>query len=327
MRRADAAPSPAGRDSTAVTLYDCLVIGGGPAGASAAIYLARFNRSVLVLDHGSGRSTTHEVNENYLGFPKGIAARRLRKLGREQAERFGAEFLDCRVEEAARSRAGYRVTAEDGREYAARTLILATGVTDKLPEFENKDVNQYFGRSLFWCITCDGHKARDARVAVVGADDQCATTALQFLNFTKHVVVITNRPPGESELSRKKRGHLKAANIRLYESRIGPIRGEDGFMRAVVLPDGRRLKVDYMFNQQGARPNSLLARRLGVKLDADGYIKVDNEQRTNVGKLYAAGDVTKAFAHQVVTAAHEGATAGQAANYDLYRPDQKEAGP
>lgn len=303
--------------------YDCVVIGGGPAGLSAAIYLARYNRSVMVIDHGEGRSTTHEINENYLGFPEGIPSKELRTLGKQQAERFGAEFTDCKIEEVRCEDDHFRTLGE-GNDLRGRTLILAMGVKDKLPEFDNKDAQDYFGKSLFWCITCDGHKVRNARVAIVGADDEAATTCLQFLNFTDKLTMITNRPDGEAEIGDKKRKQLADAGIPLLEGTIGPLRGSKGMMTAVELDDGRGIELDFMFNQQGARPNSLLAKSLGVATNDDGYIKVDNEARTNVERVYAAGDVTREFAHQVVTAAHEGATAAQAANYDLYRPEQRE---
>ena len=303
--------------------YDCVVVGGGPAGLSAAIYLARYNRTVIVADHADGRSTTPEVNENYLGFPDGVASRALREHGRRQAGRFGAEFAQGKIERIVRDD-GQFVATGDGLSLCGRTLIFATGVRDYLPEFDNADAREYFGRSLFWCITCDGYKVRDRRVAVVGATDEAATTALQFLNFTNDLCMITNRRGGESEISATKRGHLEAAGIKLYESGVACIEGEGGMMRAVTLDDGRRIELDFMFSQQGCRPNSMLAKSVGVQCGDHGFVLTDNEQRTNVERVYAAGDVTKAFAHQIVTAAHEGATAGQAANYDLYRPEQRE---
>jgi thioredoxin reductase (NADPH) len=303
-------------------IYDCVIVGGGPAGLSAAIYLARYNRSVVVADHGSGRSTTHETNENYLGFPDGIKSTDLRDLGKRQAMRFGAEFVDCKIEEIVRLEDGFRASC-DGIDLNGRTLILATGVRDYLPEFENRDVNEFFGKSLFWCITCDGHKVRDSRVIVIGRDDEAATTTLQFLNFTRQLTLVTNRRTGDHEISNEKQRHLADAGIPLIEDEVSKVYGREGFMNAIQLDGGQRLEVEYMFSHQGARPNTLLAKPLGVDLDEIGYIKVDAEQRTNVPMIFAAGDVTREYAHQVVTAAHEGSTAACSANYELYRPDQR----
>ena len=300
---------------------DCVIVGAGPAGLAAAIYLARYNRRALVVDHGRGRSTTPEVNENYPGFPEGLPSLELRERGRRQAERFGAEFLDAKVEDVRADDGGF-IARADALEVRGRTMILATGVRDWLPEFDNESARSYFGVSLFWCITCDGYKVRDKRVAVVGPDDDAATTALQFLNFTRDVALITNRPPGDDEITGRRRTDLREHGIDLYEGEVGRLEGDEGQMRAVEV-SGQRVELDCMFSQQGARPNSLLARRLGVATDDAGYITVDPEQRTNIPGLYAAGDVTKEYAHQIVTAAHEGATAATSANYNLYESWQK----
>src|SRR5260221_14417402 len=116
-------------------IYDTIIIGGGPAGLSAAIYLGRFLRSVLVIDDGDGRSTYPQINENYLGFPDGIAAIELRKLGKRQAEKFGTEFVSDEVEHIEGEFGKFIVKAKE--EYQAKTVIIATGVTDKFPLFEN----------------------------------------------------------------------------------------------------------------------------------------------------------------------------------------------
>ena len=309
---------PAVRRRPRARSYDAVIVGGGPAGLSAAIYLARFNRSVLVVDAGVGRSTSHETNENYLGFPRGVRARALRDRACRQAGRFGADFADGRVTSIRRNGAGF-VANISRRRVHAETVILATGVVDRFPAIA--DIDDYVGVSLFWCITCDGWKARGKRVLVVGNDDEAATTALQFLNFTERVSMLTN--VDGAAVSTKKRDALARAGIALHRGVIAEVNGSRGRVRAVVTNSGENIDADMIFSQQGCEPNVDLARSLDVRLDR-GFIKTDVEQRTNVNRVYAAGDVTKAFAHQIVTAAHEGATAAQSANYDLYRPEQRE---
>jgi thioredoxin reductase (NADPH) len=301
-------------------LYDCLVIGGGPAGLSAAIYLARYERSCIVIDSARGRWMSHELNENYLGFPNGIHARRLRELGRKQAARFGAQFSVGKVTDV-RSQGDIFVATAGKRKFEGRTVILATGVRDILPDIGNTE--DYWGRSLFWCITCDGHKIKGAPTVIVGKSDDAAISALQFLCFTDKITFVTNCTPEECELTEKGRSRLAGRNIPVHESPIDHVEGEEGMMRTVVLKDGTRIEASFMFNEQGCTPRIELAQELGVKLAANGFIDADEEQRTNVPFVYAAGDVTREYAHQVVSAAHEGATAGITANYDLYEPDQK----
>jgi thioredoxin reductase (NADPH) len=205
--------------------------------------------------------------------------------------------------------------------YIGRTLILATGVLDTFPEIAN--VEEYVGRSLFWCIVCDGYKTRGRRIVVVGSDDESAVSALQFLAFTPHVTLITNKAPQSDSISPARRESLAEHGIRLIEGAITDVDGEGGYMRSVTVCDAPPVPAEMMFSHQGARPNSDLAQQLGVRTGEHGYILVDGEQRTSVERCYAAGDVTRVFAHQIVSAAHEGATAAITANYELYEPWQQ----
>lgn len=310
--------------------YDTIIIGGGPAGESAAIYLARFNRSVLVIDRGGGRTMTYELNENYLGFPFGVKARKLWELGRTQAERFGVTFVDDEVTE---------ITAESAknmepekalfhvktnrRTWGARSLILATGVTDLYPNIP--EPHKYLGKSLFWCITCDGYKTLKKKVVVVGDNDEAACTAMQFLNYTPKVTLLTNYPTGEAQLSKKWRQILEHDNIPVVEDVIKSLIGDNGYLSAIETESNQKIPADYIFNMSGAVPNNSLAAALGVKVNGEGYLETSDEQRTSVPFVYAAGDVTRMFSHQIATAVHEGSMAAQAANYDLYRPEQRMA--
>jgi thioredoxin reductase (NADPH) len=299
-------------------VYDVAVVGGGPAGLSCAVYLARFERSVLVIDAGEGRSTAHQVNENYLGFPRGIAARELRRKGAAQAKRFGADIVEARVSSVRRNGGGFELRC-GRRTVRASAIVIATGVHDHLPEIEG--VERHLGRSLFWCITCDGWRARGKRLVLIGRDDEAATTAMQFQAYTDRITLVTNaRRIG---CSREKQGEMRDCGIDVVRGRVTAFEGSRRGIRAVVTDKGERLPADLVFSLQGSSPNNELARKLKLKL-REGFIVVDSEQRTSEPRVYAAGDITKHHAHQVVTAAHEGAMAAQAANYDLYAPNQRE---
>lgn len=302
-------------------LYDCIVVGGGPAGLSAAIYLARFNRSVLVVDRKEGRSTYPQINENYLGFPNGIAARELRNLGKKQAENFGADFIEDEVVEAKGKWGAFELHGEYGT-YKAKTVILATGAIDKFPVFEN--YTDYIGKSMFWCIICDGHKTIGKQVVIAGNDDEAAITCMQFLNFTKKLTMITNDDVGATNISKKVQNNLKKNNIPLIEEKLVAVEGMDGMIESLHLSNGKSIKADMLFSHQGCNPNCLLATQLNVRLNTDGFLEVDNDQRSSVKGVYAAGDVSRPHSHQIVAAAHEGSMAAQAVNYDLYESYQKE---
>jgi thioredoxin reductase (NADPH) len=304
----------------AAKIEDAVILGGGPAGLSAAIYLARFRRGTVVIDSGDGRSSGPQVNENYLGFPRGVKVRRLRELGRRQAERFGARFVQGGVSHA-RAGDGCFLLSGDCGEWRSRTVIVATGVTDIWPAFP--DVQRYIGRSLFWCITCDGFRTVDKRAVLIGATDEAAVTACQFLNYTRELTFIVAGPESTDAISDENLAALNEHGIRVLAGDIERVRGSRGMVRSVTV-NGEEIEADYLFSLLGAVPNSGLAAQLGVLVDSAGYIKIDTEQSTNVHRVYAAGDVTGPYAHQVASAVHEGAMAAQRANYDLYADFQRE---
>ena len=333
---------------------DCAIIGGGPAGLSAAVCLARMRRCVLVIDDRDGRSLWSQINRNYLGFPDGIPAAEIRLQGRRQAAKYGAQFLLGRVTAADRDGDRFRLLVEGdieigagtkanvardeelgrvlgevkaGRseEIVARTIILATGVRDPFPSFDGRD--ECVGRSLFWCIQCDGYEASDKSLAVVGHDEEAAEMALDLLDFTPNVAIVAGRKSGfsarESRLS-----DLAANGIAAYRWPVQSYENENGQIGALILDDPRRtrLPVEMVFTSHTPRARNELARQLGVHLNALGQIVVTSEQLTGVPGVYAAGDATSVHDHQVSAAVHEGNQAAWAANYHLYRPVQRAPG-
>ena len=298
--------------------YDAIVVGGGPAGLSAAIYLARSLRRTLVLDRGGGRWDGLQVTENYLGFPQGIAARELRARGVEQARRFGADFEPLEVSRIGRADPGFTVETDGGMR-RARTVVLATGVTDRYPDVPGWP--PFEGAGLHWCLYCDGYLARGRPAAVVGADEASAVEALQLRRFTDRVTLVAPEPPSWSA---RRDAALARAGIAVVEGAVERLEaGEERRLSGLRLRGGRRVSVEVAFVHQPGRPNSDLARDLGVARSTEGYVKVDSEQRTSAPRVYAAGDVTRLHSHQVVTAAHEGATAAVSANFDLLPPDAR----
>jgi thioredoxin reductase (NADPH) len=301
----------------AETDYEVLVVGGGPAGLSAALYLARYDRRVALFDAGRGRSTWHQINHNYLGFPGGVPARRLRELGREQLD----EYDQVRVLEHTISslrRAGDEFVAQgQAGEWRGRTVILCTGVIDHYSHFPGWE--DYVGRSMFWCITCDGYGCKDARVVVTGNTNAAASEALQLQRFTGHLTVLTDSY--ECYINDEFQQRLKRHNIPLVHDKIDAAIGRDGQFEAICTKQGQRIELDQLFCQHGATPQTKLAQELGVLLSREGYICTDSEQKTNVAGVYAAGDVTRLHSHQITTAVHEGGQAASAANYYLY-PDE-----
>jgi thioredoxin reductase (NADPH) len=206
-------------------------------------------------------------------------------------------------------------------------VILATGVRDHWTRFPGFEA--FVGRSLHWCIVCDGYEMRGKRVVVAGNDDEAATMAVQMRRFTPDVTLVTN--DGALGLTPRAFDQLARRELPVVIGRIASGRARDGapgMLSSLRLEDGRELPVEHLFSHQGAAPQTALARSLGLEASGSGYITVDTEQRTSEPLVYAAGDCTRLLAHQIVTAAHEGATAAQTLNYDLFQTDelQRDAG-
>jgi thioredoxin reductase (NADPH) len=307
-----------GQETRARPTADCevLVLGGGPAGLSAALNLARLDRSVILVDGGRGRSTHRQVNRNYLGFPQDVSARRLRQLGLRQLKKYPhVAVRPGKVEQLARAGALFLASGQFGS-VTGQAVILATGVLDHYPHFPGWE--RYVGRSMFWCIACDGYEAKGKRVVIVGTDDSAAAEAVQMHRLTKQITVLFDSR--NARVSGQARGCLADLGIELRHGKIKRVTGNGGRLTEVLTTEGEALAADAVFIVQGATPQSGLARMLGARCTAGGYICIDTEQRTSVPGLYAAGDVSRLHSHQVSAAVHEGAAAASTAHYDLCLP-------
>jgi thioredoxin reductase (NADPH) len=309
-------------DETART-RDALVIGGGPAGLSAAIALGRACRSVAVFDRERpGRCDRPQINHNYLGFPEGIAAADLVALGQKQAARYGAELIDREVVRLQRDGNRFLAETDDGALAAGWGVILATGVSDRWPRFPGYE--QFIGVTMHWCIVCDGYEMQGQRVVLVGNDAETAETAMQMQRYTPDVAIVANA--GALGMDAATTARLERCGIPLHVDRIaGATARAPGRFATLELERGGSLPLDHLFSEQGADPNTALARALGVATNDAGYIIVDTEGRTSLPRVYAAGDVTRLFAHQLATAVHEGATAASSLRYDLWQAEQRAA--
>jgi thioredoxin reductase (NADPH) len=305
-------------------VYDCAVVGAGPAGLSAALYMGRMWRSVVVIDDREGRSTWHQINRNYLGFHDGIHASKLREVGNKQVEQYDVTFVSATAEEVKAEGEGpqkhfhFRTTRGP---VTARTVILATGVDDSFPEFEGS--MECIGRTMFWCIICDGYETIGKRIVVLGHNERAASLAAELLVFTDKVTLVSWDAP--FDIGPEKVATLKEHGVAVYDSTCEIYKCQsEGELASVVLGDGTEIELDSLFVAQHMQPNTQLAKQLGIMLDEHDFIVVDVEQVTNIEGVYAAGDCTKLYNHQVSSAVHEGGMAAAAANYYLYEDWQKE---
>lgn len=290
-----------------------MIVGGGPAGLSAAVYMGRFRRRTLVVDSGLGRWTYGQTNENYLGFPNGVNARKLHDLGVRQAARFGVAFRDGEVTRVRQASGGLALDMPDG-ELLASTVIWAAGVRDRWPTFPG--ARRLVGKQLFWCIVCDGWRCLERRVLLLGNDDKAAGTVLQFLTYSRDLTMLVD--PASNALSPTVERKLRRRGIEVKRGVVRRVNlAEDGVC-GVSLRDGSSLDVDLVFSLYGSDPNTAPLSELGVNLASNGHVRINEKNQTNLECFFAAGDVSNKHGHQVATAVHEGAQAAQAANHVLY---------
>ncbi len=296
----------------ATNLREVIIVGGGLAGLSAAIYLGRDERDTLVIDAGHSMARWEPEVENYLGFPDGIAGDDLLKFGRKQSRRYAVDFANDEIVSVRKTKHAFILRGKK-RRYRARSLLLATGIFHIPPAIP--DVRECLGHSMFFCKDCDGFRVRGKRIAIVGANNEAVEYALGLLYYSPSVIVTPN---GESpQWDRKHANWLREYEIPMRPEKIRKVKHRGRKIRALVFGEADEVKIDYIFTTRGDIFHSELATQLGAQLDSDGEIKIDHCMRTTVKRLYAAGCVTPANC-QMIIAAGQGAAAAQAINRDLF---------
>ena len=291
---------------------EVIVVGGGIAGLSAAIYLGRAQRDTLVIDSGHSMAKWEPVVENYLGFPKGVGGEELLRSGCEQAKRHNVRFVRDEIRSVSSKKSGFRLTGRK-KTYHTRQLLLATGIFHLPPEIPA--VKQCLGHSMFFCKDCDGFRVRGKRIAIIGSNNEAVEYALGMLHYSACVIVATNGK--RSRWGKRHARWLAEYEIPVERRRITDVDHRKRKIRALHFAGGTCVKIDYIFTTRGDIFHTGLAEKLGAKLDSDGQIKVDLCMRTSVPGLYAAGCVTPANC-QMIIAAGQGAAAAQAINRSLF---------
>ena len=292
------------------TEVDAVVVGGGPAGLAAASWLARYRRSVVVVDSEEYRSGMVERSHGYLGRdpqrPVDLIAR-----GREEVCVYPtARIQPGRVDRVTRRDDGL---LEVGDDLLCHRLVLACGVQDAKPDVEGFDT--HYGASVFHCPACDGYEARDRDVVALGWDPHLVGFSATLLNWARSVTVVTNgvRFRGDDSC----RAVLAGNGTDLVEEDAVRLVGERGDLQGLELRSGRVLETSLVFFSVAHEPRTDLARSLGCELDEEGYVVVDSEGATSVPGVYAAGDLTPGL-QLVQAAAAAGAVAGVGAAQSLF---------
>lgn len=295
---------------------DCIVIGAGPAGLTAAIYLARFHLSIRVIDAGQSRAAMIPRMHNHAGYPGGIAGPDLLRRMREQASDFGVEVAHGLVERLERHDGLFTVrTAENA--WTARSVLLATGVVNNRPPIAPEIHEVALARGLLrYCPICDGYEVTDRRVGVIGTKSHGFNEAVFLRMYTRDVTLIA--PNGDHVLSREEQNKLADLQVQVVNGPCHPLRIEDD--RIFVPTPAGELSFESVYPALGSVIRSELALMLGAEGSEDGCLVVDDHQRTTVPGLYAAGDVAKGL-DQISHAMGEAGVAATTIRNDLASAD------
>ncbi|RYD25287.1 MAG: NAD(P)/FAD-dependent oxidoreductase [Lysobacteraceae bacterium] len=268
---------------------DCIIIGAGPAGLTAAIYLARFHLKIRLFDCGSSRAALIPRTHNHAGYPGGIKGTDLLRLMLEQAEEFGAVREAAEVTEVRPTGDDFEVHVGD-RVFPTRAVLLATGVVNIQPEMDRTVHDTALARGLIrYCPICDGYEVTDKRVGVIGTGDHGMKEALFLRGYTRDVTLIA--PGAHHELNDTCLAKLDDAGIGHLDGPCSPMRIEGD--RMVVTTASGDLEFDSVYPALGSTIRSKLAVTAGARATAEGCLEVDDHQRTSIPGLFAAGDVVK----------------------------------
>lgn len=306
-------------------IYDCIVIGAGPAGLSAALFLARYRHRVLTFHHNSPRNLYSHGVHGFLGH-HGILPAELLARGRDEVAQHGGLIMEAcvtKVEQVGDER--FRVTAGNNestaQSFEARRLVLATGLRDFLPDCPG--FRDFYGATVHHCPDCDGFEVTGKRVAVLGRGRETVGFTLGLLTWTNQLTLITN---GEDpSMTDEHRARLAHFNIPITPLSIAALEGdkEACCLKRVRFSDDSTMEADALFFNLGTEPASDLHAQLGCKLDEEcGLVWVDDEQQTSVRGVYAAGDLTPNSQLAVVAAA-EGAMAAIHIHKSLIPEDRR----
>ena len=310
--------------------YDVVVVGGGPAGLTAALYTTRLGLATAVFDRGGGRAAMMQDTHNVIGVTEGTSGNEFLQTAREQVESYGADYERAFVDEVvplaeagdgdaggANAKGGgdvdepaFRVVVGDA-EYDARRVVLATGFSDERPDPPLPRT----GMGLHYCLHCDAYMFVDEPVYVMGAGDAAAHVAMIMLNFTEDVDVLTRgaEPTWTDEKATMLENHPVDV---VHEEITGMSRDENGWLESFEFADGTTREYRGGFPMYGSDYHADLADALDLERNDDGTVAVDDHGRTSREGVYAVGDLTPGH-NQIPVAMGEGANAGIAIHLDL----------
>jgi thioredoxin reductase (NADPH) len=298
--------------------FDVVVVGGGPAGLSAALWLARYLHHVVVIDSGDPRNWETRGVNGFLGH-QGIRSPELREIGRAEGAAFGVQFVSGIVDTAENETGDlFTVRLRDGRSMEGRRILLAIGIKDVWPAIPG--LSDCYGETAHVCPDCDGYETRGKKTVVVGKGRKAAGMAFALTTWTRQIVICTNGEP--PDMNQELLDLLKSLNIPLLDQPIACVLSKDREIRGIELKGGMSLDCERLYFAIGQFPADDLGAQLGCKRDDMGRLVIDDRNHTSVKNVYAAGDIVPGPQMAIVAAA-SGAIAAIAIHASLVPESRK----
>ncbi|MEH6781970.1 MAG: NAD(P)/FAD-dependent oxidoreductase [Rhodoglobus sp.] len=293
--------------------WDVVIVGGGPAGLSAALNLARARRRTLVLDSNRPRNSATFHSHGFLSRD-GISPLELRKMGREELEQYPNVSFERTIVEGIEPRVGdggFTVTHRGGA-VTTRTVLIATGLREVLPKLPT--LRAFYGTSIHSCMECDGYEYADKPIALIGHTNDLAERALLLSQWSRDLIVFTQ---GVGRVSAADEAMLAQRGVRVDRREVADVAGDRDGLTGVVLADGETVAREAAFVRPDYETALDYAAGLQLTLDAEGLIVVDAAGRTSAAGAYAIGDATPPGPQQLIVAAGDGAEVAAVINRDL----------